>query len=133
MIFGCQENSIHFHSPDRSQSITVLTFAGYRYVIDGSHHQVPKKNFVKLDISHMDRVTDELFICWGNENFDWEVLNPNARIMENKLDTTRFKFLNSFQTDQRGIPIVIKYHNEGCFEFGFYTKNIRPADGAIIE
>lgn len=148
-LFGCTE-TIYFYPPDRSQCITVITenwtrlrdlidgrpnrSIRARYIIAGKHLTVPEKDFVKLDIDSGDRYRADLYICWENEQYEWEVVVHNAEIVESTLDTTRFNFSAALPADDRGFPTGRKFRKEGCAVFSFYTKEFSPDQGeAIVE
>lgn len=126
---SCNSKNDHFVlSPkDRTQSITIITEGETRFIIDGEHNAVPEGNFVKLDISNIDPIGDEIGVCWNKGKYEWEVVNHGSRILENKLDTTRFRFNNSWETDKRGIPNATKYHQEMCGSTG--TEYFSPRNG----
>lgn len=135
IFFGCTE-TIYFYPPDRSQCITVITKKrdAHRYIIAGKHLTVPEKDFVKLDIDSGDRYRADLYICWENEQYEWEVVVHNAEIVESTLDTTRFNFSAALPADDRGFPTGRKFRKEGCAVFSFYTKEFSPDQGeAIVE
>ena len=134
-MISCDSKNDHFVlSPkDRTQSITVITEGDTRFIIDGEHNSLPEENFVKLDISKIDPVGDEIGVCWNKEKYEWEVVNHGARIIENKLDSTRFNFKTSWEIDERGIPNAAKYHQEMCGSTGTDYFSPRNGDDLVYE
>lgn len=133
------KSSINFYSPDKTQSISVIDEGKYRYVFNGNVRNLQKvKNskavdYVKLDVSGIAKSGDALFICWENEKYKWELLCPNAVVVKNKLDLNQFNILTKYTVDKRGIPIVIKYHGDSCFDFDFESKIIFPKGHALMK
>ncbi|KAA0229735.1 hypothetical protein EDS67_10825 [candidate division KSB1 bacterium] len=150
LFFGGCTETIYFYPPDKSQCITVITenwtrlrdlidgrpnhSIRARYIIAGKHHTVPENNFVKLDVQYGDDYRADLYICWKNEQYEWEVVVHNAEIVESTLDTTRFNFSAALPADDRGFPTGRKFRKKGCAVFSFYTKRFSPDEGeAIVE
>lgn len=83
---GCNhkkyERRVVITSPDESQSITVITRNKTRFVINGHHKKVPDTNFVKLDISQISDLGDELGICWEIDNYQWRLVNHKSIVIE---------------------------------------------------
>lgn len=112
---------------DKSQAITIITKNNIRYVINGNYDHIPKTNYIKLDISQIDPIGDEIGVCWNNGKYLWELVNHKATILENRLDTLKFKFNNHWEVDKRGIPNAAKYHQNMCGSTG--TSFFIPAKG----
>jgi hypothetical protein len=85
---------------------------------------------VKIDKSQIDPIGDEIGVCWKNENYDWQIVNHQSKILENKLDTTKFKFNTNWEKDKRVIFNSKKYHKPyyGTIDF----LNMSTYDGAIV-
>ena len=139
-LFGCTE-TIYFYPPDESQCITVITEnwtrlrgkpGRFRYIIAGKHHNVPEENFVKLAINSGDRYRDALYICWTNDQYEWEAVVHNGIVIESKLDTTRFNFSTSLPNDDRGIPAAKNFAKETCDVFSFDLQRLLPEEGGTI-
>lgn len=116
---------------DKSQSVSILTKDDIRYIINGIHTTLPDSNYVKVDISEIDPIGDEIGVCWNNGRYRWELVNHGSRILENKLDTTQFKFNTSWELDEGGIPDASKYHQKGCGSTGTYYFS--PLEGDNLE
>ncbi len=142
LVFGIMLNScistnkVLIYSIDKSQCISIITDKrnDLRFIINGNYTSVPKDNFIKLDISNIDPIRDEIGVCWRNDKYEWEIVNHMALIIENKLDTIKFKFNSSWETDQDGIPNCLKYHSgDNCGTFDFLSMKIYKNKGIVIE
>ena len=136
LFVGCKNKStIYFYSLDRSQCITVISEYDYRYVIDGKHDQLPDTNYIKLRVQYRNSMFDNLFMCWNNEKYEWDVVNQYSKILESKLDTFRFNFNTELPKDERGIPTTLKFSDKRCANYLFSLKKLIPDDdpGAIVE
>ncbi|TRZ42165.1 hypothetical protein [Robertkochia solimangrovi] len=116
VAFGDHTNRTNFriYSLDKKQCITVITQGETRYIINGEHNSVPKTDYIKIDKSGIDPIGDEIGICWKNENYEWELVNHQSKILEVKLDTLKYKFNTSWEKDKYGIPNSKKYHQPNC-------------------
>ena len=103
--------------------MTIITNGKTRYIINGKHSSIPKTDFVKTDISQIDPLKDEIGVCWKNETYEWEIVNHSSKIIENKLDTLKFKFNTSWENDEKGIPNSKKYHKANCGTIGLMYLN----------
>lgn len=125
ILLGCNhrkyERILYVESPDSSNVITILTRNDIRYIIDGKYKNVPNTDYVKLDISQITDLSDELGICWNTEDgFKWRLVNHKARIMENKLDSHSFDFKEELEKDERGVPTMKEYLSDNCTRIGLY-------------
>ncbi|MEL6192861.1 MAG: hypothetical protein AAFR66_12460 [Bacteroidota bacterium] len=107
----------------------------YRYVVNGRvSHYPPDSNYVKLDASRLPYLGECIWVCWDENGLDWEVAVAKTSILENKLDTTRFRVNTSLPVGSLGIPTEKKYRKENCAIFSFYDKALSPDErGAIVE
>lgn len=129
-------DKVRIYSIDKSQCVSIITDKknNSRYIINGNHTSIPKTDFVKLDISNIDPIGDEIGICWRNDKYDWEIVNHMAKILENRLDTIKYKFNSWWETDKDGIPNSLKYHtSDNCGTFDFESMKIYRNRGLIIE
>ena len=106
-------------------------YAKVRYIISGKHHVVPDSGYVKIDLGNIDPIGDGVWGCWESDG-GWEIAVEKAFIIENKLDTTKFKFNDRLPRDELGIPRETKYRGENCFVYSFYSKDISPKSGDAI-
>lgn len=133
-VVACgRKQTIHFYSLDMSQCITSINEGNYKYVINGKHTNVPNTDYVKLDVGHIDPVGMGMHICWKNSKYEWEVVIDKSKIVENKLDSSRFHFSTSLPSDDRGIPTEVKYRKDHCAVFSYYIMRLSPEQGAIVE
>lgn len=133
-LTGCgKKRIIYFYPSDKSQCITLIDENDIRYIIDGKHRKLPEENYIQLDTHKIDPLADAFHVCWKNEQYEWDVVVHNSRIIESKLDTSRFNFSTALQTDDRGIPNELKFRKEGCAVFSFYLMSLSPDKGAIVE
>lgn len=119
----------HFvlYPTDKSQAITIITEGDTRYIMNGNLERVPDTNYIKVDISQIDPIGDAIGVCWNKGKYQWELVNHQSIILENKLDSSRFKFNTSWEVDDRGIPNAAKYHQENCGSTG--TDSFKPLNG----
>tara|TARA_R110002073_G_scaffold326979_1_gene507322 strand:+ start:2098 stop:2445 length:348 start_codon:yes stop_codon:yes gene_type:complete len=94
--------------------VTVITHGDIRYIINGKHSSTPKSDYIKLDVSGIDKLGDGIGVCWKNEKYEWQISNHKSVILENKLDTTKYKFKTSWEKDERGIQNTKKYLEPNC-------------------
>ncbi len=78
-------------------------------------------------------VGDEIVGRWKEEGFDWYVMNDNAVLIENTLDTTKYKFRTKFPVTSDGIPTLKGYTDNNSFDLGFRSGKIVHSRGAIVE
>jgi len=127
LINSCNPLNINtdfrIYSADKKQCVTIFTKGKTRYIINGKHSSIPKTNFVKIDISQIDSNKDEIGICWKNKNYEWEIVNHSSKIIENKLDTLKFKFNTNLENNKEGIPNSKKYHKPNCGAVGLMYMN----------
>lgn len=122
---GCNRERFFICSKDEDQCITVINYKGekVRYIIPGKHYTAPNRDYIKMDISKIDPIGDGVWGCW-NENEGWELVVEKAVIIENKLDTSKFKFYDKLPRDDWGVPRETKYKNKNCFIFDFLSYEI---------
>ncbi len=134
VLTSCSENeTLHFYSLDKSQCITVIDQDGFKYVINGKKSSIPSTNFVKLDLSRIDPVGLCFHVCWNTQKYDWEAIIDQARVIESRLDSSKFSFKNSLPKDNRGIPTEAKFRKDGCAVFSFDMMKLSPNKGAVVE
>jgi hypothetical protein len=117
-LTGCKTyNRLHFQSIDNNQSITIITKGDIQYLIVGKHYKVPDSNYVKLDISKID-LAGGLYLCWNpNNRYNWDAVIYKARILECKLDTTKYRFNTLLPLDTRNIPSALKFEDSNCIQY----------------
>ena len=133
IFISCKGDYTYIYSPDKSSCVTIVNKGNIRYIIAGKENSIPNKNYVKLDISEIDKLGDGISGCWNSNGYKWDIINNKSIILENQLDTTKFKFSNKLPLNNRGIPTEIKFKGDNCFVFDFLRKELLPDKGAIIE
>ncbi|TGD59893.1 hypothetical protein [Flavobacterium humi] len=129
---SCSKKQNYIYSLDRKQCITIITEGKVRYIIDGKHSKVPHNNYLKLDLNKIDSFGDEIVGCWKEGKYEWFVINDGARIIEFKLDSTKFKFKTDFPLDERGISSLKNFKKEKCFDLGIENGEINLIRGDVI-
>jgi len=132
---GCSSNrwrKVQISSPDDKNHITIITLGDERYIINGKHENVPKSNYALVDISKVDRLGDEIGICWNQNGYQWELHSLYSELIESDLDTAKFKVYEELDKDDKGIPSSEKYLNRGCALVYLREKLIRPENGAVV-
>jgi hypothetical protein len=134
LTFGDHTNRKNFriYSLDKEQCVTIITYGNNRYIINGKASSIPKSDFVKLDISGIDKLGDGIGICWKNEKYEWQISNDNSVILENKLDTTKYKFITSWEKDEFGQPNTKKYLEPNCGTLDLLSMDRYPENGNLI-
>ncbi|TRO66770.1 hypothetical protein [Christiangramia sabulilitoris] len=130
---NANRNNFKIYSPDKSQIITIITKDQIRYIINGDVENIPDSNFVKLDISQIDPVSDEIGICWNTNNLYWKLTNNNSKILENKLNTSKYKFENNWKKKTNGVPDISEFRKENCGTFDLLNMKIYKNRGLTIE
>ncbi len=128
------KSTVHVFSPNKKQCITIITKNHVRYIIDGEHKTIPSKDFVKYSLDSIDlEVADQIVGHWKNSDYEWKVVTDNAIIIENKLDSTKFKFIDNFPIDKDGIPTLINYTDKNSFSIDFDNGTIISYRGLLVE
>lgn len=123
---------IHICTIDKTNCVTIIDINYIRYVVAGNINYVPDTNYIKLDIQNIDPLGDALHICWG-ENNGWDIVVQKSKVLESKLDTTRFNFSTTLPLNEIGVPTEKKFRKEGCAIFDFYRMELSPNKGALVE
>lgn len=97
---------------DGSQVVTVITKGEKRYIMNGKHKDIPDDNYLLLDLSKVDRLGDGFSVCWDENGYKWKIASAYARVVENKLDTT--KYLYSQPLGDYGQPTSEGYTGKNC-------------------
>jgi hypothetical protein len=131
-FLGCTKSTYHIYSPNKDQCITFITHNDTRYIVAGKYNSVPESNFVKIDISKVDRnAGDQIIGCWKRNKLEWTVMMNGVTILENKLDTNKFLFQKNFPVDRYGSPNVLDYdrRKKNCFSLDFEYYKLRRIEG----
>lgn len=134
LFLGCSsKNRIYVYSANKKQCVTIITESHYRYIINGKHRNIPDANYVKIDISQVDKIGDGIAGCWETNNYKWLIINDQTKILENKLDTLKYKFVTDYPKDEKGVPTLKNFISGNCYNFDFEVFSIVPKNGAIVE
>lgn len=135
-LFSCNKEKFYIYSDNKSYCITVITDKNSktRYIIQGRHNTVPDSNYVKISTNNIDTIGDEIVGCWNYKDYEWVLLNDNAIIIENKLDTLRYKFSPVFPIIEE-VPSLAEFiENENCFDIGLdYGTPSRTRGNIVVE
>lgn len=134
ILSGCNRERFFICSKDKSQCITVLTYKDtkIRYIINGKHYTVPNdENYIKLDISNIDKIGDEILGYWNPHPEGWVLYNHQSIILENKIDTVKYKFRNSLPLKEYGVPTVKPILEQDYFRVGLNYYKIVFSSGNI--
>ncbi len=99
-------------SLDESQSITVFTIGNDRYVMNGIHEKIPNDGYIHLSLSNVDRLGDGIEVCWSKNTSGWKLQSPDAKILVNKLDTSKFNYYTP--KGENGRPDFSQYKQPNC-------------------
>jgi len=130
---GCNRyRVVLIYSPDRSQCISVITHDTCRYVVNGEYESVPDSGYVKLEFKKVPYM-DCIYFRWRNEHHEWEAAFERSRVVESRLDTSRYKFLASLPRDSRGFPTVRQFFESQGGVLLFDGGKLIPEQSAIVE
>jgi hypothetical protein len=134
ILLGCtRKNTVHFYSLDKSQSITIIDIGDFRYIIDGEHKEIPRSNYVKLDIQNIPPLGSEIVLCWQNERYKWRVVVPRANIVEVELDTLKYSVITEYPKNKDGHNTTLKFVNDGCSMFDYHRMELILDNGTIVK
>lgn len=97
---------------DDSQTITIITKENKRYIMNGKHKNIPKDNYLLLDLSRVDQLGDGISICWNEDGYKWKLACSYAKIVKNDLDSASFKYHQPL--GKYGQPVADGYTEENC-------------------
>ena len=132
LLTSCDGRRFYFYSPDGKQSFTVVKKGDYRYIYDGDSWIFPDTNYIKIDVSRVDETLDGLEVCWNPQESGWEIFQFDCQIVENKLDSTKFRFSCLPSKKIVGEYDFSKYRKPSCFSFDFYTEKLSHNSGRTI-
>ena len=131
---SCNYHKNYVYSPDKNQCITIISNKNIRYIIVGNHSSVPDTNYIKLDISKRYSFADNIIGTWKNKKYQWQIINDESIIIENKLDTLKYKFIEVLPKDSLGIPSTTIFRREkGFFYLGFDYGKIYESYNVVLE
>lgn len=131
---GCNRERFYICSKDKDQCITVITYkdSKIRYIINGKHYRIPiDEKYIKLDISKIDKIGDEIIGYWNPYSDGWVLYNHRSIILDNNVDTIKYKFRNSLPLKEFGIPTVKPILEQDYFRVGLNYYKIVFSSGNI--
>jgi hypothetical protein len=139
-FLSCNSNQrsslIYLYSKDKSQAITIFSnyYDNERIIALGKLNAKPTTDYVKLDISKVTELGDEIGVCWCGEKKGWQFVSDESKIVEIHLDTTKYQIRTKWYTDEDNIPNAKYYKNNNCFTIGMLPHStIHPSENGYIE
>lgn len=119
IIFSCTNKEekwrgVEIQPIDKSQIITIITIKNQRYIMDGKVSQIPQDGYILLDIAEVDALGDAISVCWNDSGYKWKISSTYARLIENKLDTSKFFYYQPI--GKYGEPTSNGYLENNCGE-----------------
>ena len=130
---SCKKNTYYICSPDEKQCITVKNYGKTRYLINGKHESIPDNEYIKLDISKIDKISDAVHICWKDEEYDWNIVIDKSIIIESKIDTSKYHFRTRLPLNDKKIPSELEFRHDFCTIYSFSLNRLTPNNGAIVK
>jgi len=133
---GRRSEVIYLSSKDKSQVLSIISnYANNERIIAvGKVTSAPLKNYVKLNISEVTELADEIGVCWSQNGNGWQLVNDKAKIIKTNLDTRKYIVKTAWYEDDNKIPNTKYYTGNNCFTVGTldYSK-VYPADSGFVE
>ncbi|MBW1654042.1 hypothetical protein [Flavobacterium quisquiliarum] len=140
LLISCESNRrsslVYLYSKDKTQSITVFSdyYTNERIIALGKLNTKPTNDYVKLDISEVTELGDEIGICWLGKRTGWQFVNDNSKIVEVSIDTTKYRVKTQWYRDEDNIPNAKYYRLKNCFTIGMLKHSrIYPSENGYIE
>lgn len=138
LVSNCNSNGrselIYLYSKNKLQAITILSDYGNneRIIALGKVRNRPKTDYIKLDISEVTELGDEIGVCWLENG--WQLVNDKSKIIEIHLDTAKYVVKTSWYEDADGVPNAAFYRNANCYTVGTlgYSKIHPNSNGYIV-
>jgi hypothetical protein len=135
-LISCKDNNFTIYSKDKKKCITVITNIQTNtrcYYVGKKSFFHPTTEYVKVSLDNIDLLAEEIVGYWS-ENGGWVLYNNNSIILENKLDTIKYKFYNKLPTGEFGIhtlkPILDKKES---FRINLTYNEIMESYDVLIE
>jgi hypothetical protein len=131
-----KSNFIYLYSKETKQVVTIISNYNNneRFICVGKHTSIPEVNYIKLDISKTTKFDDEFGICWNINGHIWEMVNDKSKIINSKLDTSKYVFRESWFKDKNGTSTPKYYRENNCFTVSAinYSKH-KPQENGFVE
>ena len=135
-VMESKSNIIVLLPNDESEAITIFSdySANRRTIAVGRHSIKPKSDYILLDISNIREDGDTIGVCWKKNGHNWEMVNNNAKVIEVKLDTSKYVFRENWYRDERGIHNSLYYEEVNCFIVGAldFSKPYPKENGRVV-
>lgn len=125
--------NVQLVSPDGTQTITIITIENRRYIMNGNYDTISKTEYAIVDISRVDRLGDEIGVCWKVNGHKWELISLYSELIENKLNKKNYSVSGGIDFDRSGIPTAKKYFGKSCDLIYIRTGLVRPGNGTKIK
>jgi len=122
---------IEILSPDKGDTISVITIENNRYIFNGNSNKIPINNYALLSTKNVTELGDEIGICWNKYGYKWKLNSFDSEIISNNLDSSKY-VVEGKKFDENGIPDHKEYFNDGCVVVYPRGEIIRPKNGAIL-
>ena len=140
LFINCNSNPrssrIYLYSRDKTQVITIFSdyYNNERIIAEGKLNTAPKDRYVKLNISNVTELGDEIGVCWFGKNAGWQLVNDNSKIVKVELDTTKYKIKTSWYRDENDTPNPKYYRGKNCYSIGALDySTVHPNGNGFIE
>ncbi|MEN5057831.1 hypothetical protein [Sphingobacterium kitahiroshimense] len=128
------DSSFIFTSSNGAECFTIKTKGNIR-VIASEDAKTNSNGYIKLDLSNVDRTAgDQVIGCWNKNMKRWEIRMDHVIILENKLDTTQYTFIDHFPYDESTfvkIPNTKGFNDSNCFSISFEYNEIVRVRGDV--
>jgi hypothetical protein len=134
ITLSCTDNrwkAVEIVSPDKQDTISVITINTKRYIFNGSSDKIPEKH-ARVDISDVSNLGDELGICWNKDGNTWKLYSFDSKFDYSFLDKTKFHIQKVPLLGEHNIPILDEYFEENCVAIYLKDSYIRPENGAQL-
>lgn len=133
LTISCKEKVLYVSSSDNQERLTIMTNGEESFVIEGWVKKIPKEGFVKVDIRKVTEMSDAIYICWPTKNKVGEIVIPNAVVVDDNMDQTRYEFANELPKDEHGIPRPTKFSDRNCTSIDFLLKKPYPKGSSTVQ
>ena len=125
---ACSKGYKFFSNETGDIKFTVVTDynKATRYIMDGWRITIPDTNYVLISIREIDRLGDGIWCCFKKGDFEWEVCVHGAIVIEDKLNPSKFVFMDSLKSRYPNYYIHDESDyrtSENCFVYGFESGN----------
>ncbi|MCC4923408.1 hypothetical protein [Flavobacterium chungbukense] len=88
---------------------------------------------MKLDISEVTELGDEIGVCWFGKEKGWQLVSDQSKIVEVHLDTTKYIIKTEWYREDN-TPNAKYYRRTGCFTIDMLKHStIHPSVNGYIE